>query len=137
MPRTLRGNLEPNSARWATRRTLWRALWRALDLTGADMEKPKIAGVNSSSELAICFSHLDAIATRVKTAIRAAGAIPFEIRTTAPSEVHPGDILVVRGLGPKGTRAWAPLAGRRARLRWGLGDGAASKRLTRIAPKEA
>ncbi len=82
MPRPLRSNLPPTSARWATRR----ALWRALGLTDADMEKPKIAVVNSSSELAICFSHLDAIAARVKLAIRAAGAIPFEIRTTAPSD---------------------------------------------------
>ena len=82
MPRPLRSNLPPTSARWATRR----ALWRALGLTDADMEKPKIAVVNSSSELAICFSHLDAIAARVKHAIRAAGAIPFEIRTTAPSD---------------------------------------------------
>ncbi len=82
MASKLRSNLEPNSARWATRR----ALWRALGLTDADMEKPKIAVVNSSSELAICFSHLDAIAARVKQAIRAAGAIPFEIRTTAPSD---------------------------------------------------
>jgi dihydroxy-acid dehydratase len=82
MTRTLRSNLPPTTARWATRR----ALWRALGLTDADMEKPKIAVVNSSSNLAICFSHLDAIALRVKEVIRAAGAIPFEIRTAAPSD---------------------------------------------------
>jgi dihydroxy-acid dehydratase len=42
--------------------------------------------VNSSSELAICFSHLDGVATVVKEAIRAAGGLPFEIRTVAPSD---------------------------------------------------
>ena len=53
------------------------------------MEKPKIAVVNTSSELAICFSHLDGVAKVVKEAIRAAGGLPFEIRTTAPSRLHP------------------------------------------------
>jgi len=82
MTRKLRSNLEPTTARWATRR----ALWRALGLTDEDMEKPKIAVVNSSSNLAICFSHLDGIAARVKQVIRDAGAILFEIRTAAPSD---------------------------------------------------
>ena len=38
-----------------------RAQWTALGLTDEDLEKPKIAIVNSSSELASCFSHLDGI----------------------------------------------------------------------------
>ncbi|MGH6925770.1 MAG: dihydroxy-acid dehydratase [Propylenella sp.] len=50
------------------------------------MEKPKIAVVNTSSELAICFAHVDGVARVVKEAIRAAGGLPFEIRTTAPSD---------------------------------------------------
>ena len=50
------------------------------------MLKPKIAVVNSSSELAICFSHLDGIAKVVKEAVREAGGLPFEIRTAAPSD---------------------------------------------------
>ena len=50
------------------------------------LQKPKIAVVNSSSELAICFSHLDGVAKVVKEAVRAAGGLPFEIRTTAPSD---------------------------------------------------
>lgn len=50
------------------------------------MEKPKIAIVNSSSDLAICFSHLDEIARKMKDAIRAAGGLPFEVRTAAPSD---------------------------------------------------
>ena len=56
----LRSNFEPGTTRWATRR----AQWRALGLSDADLVKPKIAIVNSSSQLAICFSHLDEIARR-------------------------------------------------------------------------
>src|SRR5215470_4521699 len=82
MSRTLRSNFEPGSVREATRR----AQWKALGLTDADLEKPKIAVVNSSSELAICFRHLDGVAAIVKEAIWAAGGLPFEIRTTAPSD---------------------------------------------------
>jgi dihydroxy-acid dehydratase len=80
--RLLRSNFEPGSPREAVRR----AQWKALGLTGADLLKPKIAVVNSSSELAICFSHLDGIAAVVKDAVRAAGGLPFEIRTAAPSD---------------------------------------------------
>jgi dihydroxy-acid dehydratase len=82
MKRKLRSNFDRGTSRWAVRR----AQWRALGLTDADMEKPKIAVVNSSSELAICYSHLDGVAKVVKDAIRAAGGLPFEIRTMAPSD---------------------------------------------------
>jgi dihydroxy-acid dehydratase len=82
MTKALRSNLTPGSARWAVRR----AHWRALGLSDEDMLKPKIAVVNSSSELAICFSHLDGVAKIVKDAVREAGGIPFEIRTAAPSD---------------------------------------------------
>ena len=78
----LRSNFPRGSSAWAVRR----AQWRALGISDADMEKPKIAVVNSSSELAICFSHLDGVAKAVKEAIRAAGGLPFEIRTTAPAD---------------------------------------------------
>ena len=67
-----------------------RAHWRTLGLSEADMAKPKIAVVNSSSELAVCFAHLDGVARVVKEAIRAAGGIPFEVRTTAPSDFITG-----------------------------------------------
>jgi dihydroxy-acid dehydratase len=80
--RQLRSNYAIGSSFWAVRR----AQWRALGLTDADMAKPKIAVVNTSSELAICFSHLDGVAKAVKDAIRAAGGLPFEIRTVAPSD---------------------------------------------------
>jgi len=67
-----------------------RAHWQALGLSEADLLKPKIAVVNSSSELAICFAHLDGVAKVVKEAIRAAGGVPFEVRTTAPSDFITG-----------------------------------------------
>jgi dihydroxy-acid dehydratase len=82
MKRKLRSNFEPGTSRWAVRR----AQWRALGLSDEDMEKPKIAVVNSSSELSICFSHLDGVAKVVKDAIRSAGGLPFEIRTMAVSD---------------------------------------------------
>ncbi len=81
-PRELRSNYEPGTSRWATRR----AQWLALGLSDADMLKPKIAIVNTSSQLAICFSHLDEIARRTKRAIELAGGIGFEVRTAAPSD---------------------------------------------------
>jgi dihydroxy-acid dehydratase len=80
--RPLRSNFEPGTNRWAMRR----AQWSALGLTDEDMTRPKIAIVNSSSDLASCFSHLDGIVGPLKDAIRAAGGIGFEIRTAAPSD---------------------------------------------------
>src|SRR5215470_10171366 len=82
MKKALRSNFEPGSPREAVRR----AQWKALGLSDEDLLKPKIAVVNSSSELAICFSHLDGIAKAVKEAVRDAGGLPFEIRTAAPSD---------------------------------------------------
>lgn len=78
MTRELRSNRVNNPMR--------RAQWLALGLSEDDMTKPKIAVVNSSSEIAICFSHLDGIAAVVKDAVRQAGGLPFEIRTIAPSD---------------------------------------------------
>lgn len=82
MSRPLRSNLKPGTALWAGRR----AQWRSLGISDADMAKPKIAVVNTSSELASCFTHLDGIAAEVKREIREAGGLPFEIRTAAPSD---------------------------------------------------
>ncbi|MFF5275190.1 dihydroxy-acid dehydratase [Streptomyces sp. NPDC000133] len=78
----LRSNYTPGTSPWAVRR----AQWRALGLTDEDMAKPKIAIVNSSSQLATCYSHLDDIARAAKEAIAEAGGIGFEIRTVAPSD---------------------------------------------------
>ena len=78
----LRSNFEPGSTRWAVRR----AQWIAMGIDEADFHKPKIAVVNTSSKLSVCFQHLDGIADRVSNAIRAAGGLPFEIRTAASSD---------------------------------------------------
>jgi dihydroxy-acid dehydratase len=86
MSRPLRSNFPRGSYLWSVRN----AHWRALGIPEADCEKPKIAVVNSSSELAACFSHLDQVARVVKDAIRAAGGVPFEIRTAAPSDFISG-----------------------------------------------
>lgn len=86
MTRPLRSNFPRGSYLWSVRN----AQWQALGLSEDDCDKPKIAVVNSSSELASCFSHLDGVAAELKAAIRAAGAIPFEIRTAAPSDFITG-----------------------------------------------
>ncbi|SEA17211.1 dihydroxy-acid dehydratase [Variovorax sp. YR216] len=86
MTRPLRSNFPRGSYLWSVRN----AHWRALGIPEEDCEKPKIAIVNSSSELAACFSHLDTVAAEVKAAIRAAGGVPFEIRTAAPSDFITG-----------------------------------------------
>jgi dihydroxy-acid dehydratase len=67
-----------------------RSQWQALGLSEEDLQKPKIAVVNSSSELAICYAHLDGVAKLVKQAIRDAGGVPFEVRTTAPADFITG-----------------------------------------------
>ncbi|MGX1174941.1 dihydroxy-acid dehydratase [Pseudomonas sp. R151218B TE3479] len=86
MPKKLRSNFPYGSYLWAVRA----AQWRALGIDESELEKPKIAIVNSSSNLAICFSHLDGIADVLKQSIRDAGALPFEIRTAAPSDFITG-----------------------------------------------
>jgi dihydroxy-acid dehydratase len=80
--RKLRSNFTPGTTPWAMRR----AQWSALGLSDEDLEKPKIAIVNSSSQLASCFSHLDEIVAPLKKAIEDAGGVAFEVRTAAPSD---------------------------------------------------
>jgi dihydroxy-acid dehydratase len=82
MKRPLRSQFEPGTTRWAVRR----AQWLAMGLKEEDFDKPKIAVVNSSSKLSVCFAHLDDVSLVVQDAIRAAGGVPFEIRTVAPSD---------------------------------------------------
>lgn len=82
MTRRLRSDFEPGTTRWAMRR----AQWRSMGLTAEDEAKPKIAVVNSSSDLASCYAHLDGIVGPLKEAIRGAGGVPFEVRTAAPSD---------------------------------------------------
>jgi dihydroxy-acid dehydratase len=86
MKRKLRSNFPRGSYLWSVRN----AQWHAMGIPEEDCEKPKIAVVNSSSELAACYSHLDQVAKVVKQAIRDAGGVPFEIRTAAPSDFVTG-----------------------------------------------
>jgi predicted aconitase with swiveling domain len=58
--RKLRSNFPRGSYLWAVRN----AQWHAMGIPEEDCEKPKIAVVNSSSELAACYSHLDQVARR-------------------------------------------------------------------------
>lgn len=78
----LRSNFRPDSVQALTRR----AEWSALGIPPSDFGKPKIAIVNSSNDLAACYAHLDDIVPVLKEELRALGALPFEIRTTVPSD---------------------------------------------------
>lgn len=78
----LRSLFEPGTTRWAVRR----AQWLAMGIQEEDFDKPKIAVVNSSSSLSVCYQHLDEVSKAVQKAIRNAGGLPFEIRTVAPSD---------------------------------------------------
>ncbi|WP_231711429.1 dihydroxy-acid dehydratase [Xanthobacter dioxanivorans] len=68
----LRSNFEPGTTRWAVRR----AQWLAMGYSEADLLKPKIAIVNSSSKLSVCYAHLDDVCRVVEAAIREAGGCP-------------------------------------------------------------
>jgi dihydroxy-acid dehydratase len=78
----LRSNFPASSALGLARR----AQWRSLGIAPEDLTKPKVAIVNTSSDLAACYAHLDGIVTVLKQELRALGVLPFEIRTTAPSD---------------------------------------------------
>ncbi|MBS1852727.1 MAG: dihydroxy-acid dehydratase [Acidobacteria bacterium] len=65
-----------------------------------DFDKPKIAVVNSSSSLSVCYIHLDDVSRVVQDAIRQAGGLPFEIRTAAPSDFITSAGLKARYLMP-------------------------------------
>jgi dihydroxyacid dehydratase/phosphogluconate dehydratase len=78
--RKLRSNFTPGSTPWAMRR----AQWSVLGLSDEDLEKPKIAIVNSSSQLASCFSHLDEVVGPLKSSIAAARTVDLEV---SPAEL--------------------------------------------------
>ena len=78
----LRSNFERGSTRWAVRRSQW----CAMGMSEEDFTKPKIAVVNSSSTLSVCYIHLDEISREVQNSIKQNGGLPFEIRTAAPSD---------------------------------------------------
>ena len=50
------------------------------------MLKPKIAVINTSASFSSCYIHVDKSSAAVQEAVRAAGGIPFEVRTVAPSD---------------------------------------------------
>ena len=86
MKRKLRSIAQPGT----TWEALRRAHWKAMGLSEEDLGKPKIAVVNSSSELAICYRHLDGVSEVVKQGVRNTGGYPIEIRTAAPSDLMIG-----------------------------------------------
>ncbi|HVX68054.1 MAG TPA: dihydroxy-acid dehydratase [Bryobacteraceae bacterium] len=92
----LRSNFEKGSTRWAVRR----AQWCAMGIPEEDFTKPKIAVINSSSTLSVCYIHLDEVSHAVQEAIRGAGGLPFEIRTAAPSDFITSGGLKARYLLP-------------------------------------
>ena len=92
----LRSNFERGSTRWAVRR----AQWCAMGIQEEDFTKPKIAVVNSSSTLSVCYIHLDEVSRVVQQSIREAGGLPFEIRTAAPSDFITSAGLKARYLMP-------------------------------------
>jgi dihydroxy-acid dehydratase len=92
----LRSNFEKGSTRWAVRR----AQWCAMGIPEEDFTKPKIAVINSSSTLSVCYIHLDEVSRAVQAAIREAGGLPFEIRTAAPSDFITSGGLKARYLLP-------------------------------------
>lgn len=92
----LRSNFERGSTRWAVRR----AQWCAMGIPEEDFLKPKIAVVNSSSSLSVCYIHLDDVSRAVQKSIREAGGLPFEIHTAAPSDFITSAGLKARYLMP-------------------------------------
>src|SRR5690606_22292875 len=82
MNNKLRSNFEKGSTRWAVRR----AQWIAMGIAEEDFDKPKIAVINSSSGLSVCYQHLNDYSLMAQEAIRQAGGLPFEICTIAPSD---------------------------------------------------
>ncbi|MEO9247399.1 dihydroxy-acid dehydratase [Citricoccus nitrophenolicus] len=78
----LRSNFPLDSMRSLARR----AEWRPLGITADQLDRPKVAIVNTSNDLAACFAHLDGIVSVLKEELRALGILPLEIRTSAPSD---------------------------------------------------
>jgi dihydroxy-acid dehydratase len=82
MNNNLRSNFETGSTRWAVRR----AQWIAMGIPETDFDKPKIAIINSSSGLSVCYQHLDGLSVLAQQAVKDAGGLAFEINTIAPSD---------------------------------------------------
>ncbi|GGO44146.1 dihydroxy-acid dehydratase [Citricoccus zhacaiensis] len=63
-----------------------RAEWKPLGINPEHLDRPKVAIVNTSNDLAACFAHLDEIVVVLKEELRSLGVLPLEIRTSAPSD---------------------------------------------------
>jgi len=82
MNTNLRSNFEEGSTRWAVRR----AQWIAMGISEEDFDKPKIAIINSSSGLSVCYQHLDEFSRLAQAAVKQANGLAFEINTIASSD---------------------------------------------------
>jgi len=63
-----------------------RAMFKAMGLTDADLERPLVGVANTWTELTPCNVHLRELAAEVKEGIREAGGTPFEFNTIAISD---------------------------------------------------
>ncbi len=63
-----------------------RAMFKAMGLTDADIDKPLVGVANTWTELTPCNLHLRELGAWVKEGIRAAGGTPFEFNTIAVSD---------------------------------------------------
>jgi len=63
-----------------------RAMFKAMGLTDADIERPLVGVANTWTELTPCNVHLRELGAAVKEGIRAAGGTPFEFNTIAVSD---------------------------------------------------
>ena len=63
-----------------------RAMMRATGLTDSDFEKPRIALINTWTEVTPCNLHLRELGEHVKAGIREHGGVPVEFNTIAVSD---------------------------------------------------
>jgi len=63
-----------------------RAMLRATGLTDEDLRRPKVAVLNTWTEVTPCNLHLRDLAAHVKAGIREAGGVPIEFNTIAVSD---------------------------------------------------
>jgi len=86
--------MKSDSIKKGTERAPHRALLRAVGVHSADFNKPFIGVVNSFNEIVPGHTHLNTIASAVKTGITGAGGVPFEFNTIGVCDGiamnHPG-----------------------------------------------
>jgi dihydroxy-acid dehydratase len=75
--------MKSESVKTGIERAPHRALLHAVGCSREDLTKPFIGIVNSYSEIIPGHMHLNEIAEAVKTGVRAAGGVPFEVNTIA------------------------------------------------------